>query len=110
MFALSDLISRKCVAELTHISNPPEGASVLGFDTLRFGGTAVESEQTFSISPASSAACRFQPCRRKPVDWIFVNVRDDEKRRVLICKFKAANKVRLIIRSVDEVKQSLGGS
>jgi hypothetical protein len=37
-----------------------------------------------------------------------MNVRDEEKRRVLNCQLKAANKVRPIVRSDDEVKQSLG--
>jgi hypothetical protein len=50
-------------------------------------------------------AYRFQSSRRKPVGWIFVNVKDEEKRKVLICQYKAVNKVRPIIRSDDEVKQ-----
>jgi len=107
VFALSDPIFRKYVVELIKVSNPQKGASVLGFETLKVGGTAGESEQTSSISSASSAACRFQPSRRKPVDWIFVNVGDEEKRKVLICQYKGVNKVRPIIRSDDEVKQSL---
>jgi len=56
MFAFSDPISRKCVAELMPV---PKGALVLRFET-RFGGTA--GEQT---SSASSAACRFKPAQKE---------------------------------------------